>query len=182
MKRFALITVLCLLTSSSIAGPDFDATKALAEKGDAYAQYSLAIMYGTGDGVPQDYAQAAKWSRKAADQGDASAQNSLGMLYSNGLGVPQDYAEAVKWYRKAASQGKARAQFNLGNMYGGGKGVSKNIAEAYVWVSLAAESGDKDAIKIHAILTNSLTPQELSAAQNRANLLSEEIQTRKKSE
>jgi len=34
-------------------------------------------MYGIGDGVPRDYAEATKWIRKAADQGDADAKEWL---------------------------------------------------------------------------------------------------------
>jgi TPR repeat protein len=61
------------------------------------AQYNLGLMYGKGWGVPQDYAEAAKWYRRAAEQGYAKAQYNLGVMYYNGEGVPQDYAEAVKW-------------------------------------------------------------------------------------
>ena len=50
----------------------------LADQGDATAQYDLGLMYAKGQGVPQDYAEAVKWFRKAADQGDASAQYNLG--------------------------------------------------------------------------------------------------------
>lgn len=34
--------------------------------GDAEAQYNLALKYANGDGVPQDYAEAAKWYRRRA--------------------------------------------------------------------------------------------------------------------
>jgi len=37
----------------------------------ATAQYILGTMYYDGLGAPQDYAEAAKWIRKAAGQGDA---------------------------------------------------------------------------------------------------------------
>ena len=67
--------------------------------------------------MPQDYAAAVSWYRKAADQGDANAQYNLGIMYDNGQGVPQDYAAAAAWYRKAADQGDARGQSNLGLMY-----------------------------------------------------------------
>ena len=70
-------------------------------------------MYDDGRAVPQDYAEAVKWYRKAAGQGDAGAQNNLGVMYKNGRGVPQDYVEALQWYRKAAEQGNAEAQGNL---------------------------------------------------------------------
>ena len=63
--------------------------------------------------VPQDYAQAAAWFRRAADQGHANAQYNLGLMYGAGEGVPQDYAQAVTWYRQAAEQGRANAQYNL---------------------------------------------------------------------
>jgi TPR repeat protein len=63
--------------------------------------------------VPQDYAEAAQWYRKAADQGNAEAQGNLGSLYEDGRGVPKDYAEATKWYHKAADQGNQHAQIAL---------------------------------------------------------------------
>ena len=46
-------------------------------------------MYDDGRGVPQDYAQALVWLRKAADQGNAAAQTNLGAMYGLGLGVPR---------------------------------------------------------------------------------------------
>jgi TPR repeat protein len=38
-------------------------------------------MYREGEGVPQNYAEALKWFRKAADQGNANAQFKLGIMY-----------------------------------------------------------------------------------------------------
>ena len=73
-------------------------------------------MYELGRGVPQNYAEAARWYRLAADQGSATAQHDLGVMYHFGQGVPQNYAEAVRWYRLAADQGYADAQHGLGLM------------------------------------------------------------------
>jgi len=98
-------------------------------------------MYNNGQGVTQDYVQAAKWYRKAAEQGLADAQHNLGHMYSNGYGVTQVYAEALKWYRKAAEQRSAAAQYNLGVMYGNGEGVPQDYAEAMRWFRKAAEQG-----------------------------------------
>ena len=78
-----------------------------ADQGEVQAQYCLGMMYYRGEGVPQDYVQAAKWYRLAADQGYAHAQANLGLKYSNGRGVPQDYVQAHKWYNLAAAQGDA---------------------------------------------------------------------------
>src|ERR1035437_9387422 len=66
--------------------------KQQAVHGKAAAQCSLGVMYEDGKGMPQDYAQAALWYRKAAEQGDARAQVELGILYRAGYGVPQDDA------------------------------------------------------------------------------------------
>ncbi len=66
------------------------------------AQNSLGFMYDNGQGVPQDYAEAAKWYRKAAKQGEAIAQTKLGFMYGKGRGVPQDYVQAHMWYNLAA--------------------------------------------------------------------------------
>ncbi len=78
--------------------------KPLAERGDARAQATLGVMYHLGRGVPQNHAEAAKWSRKAAEQGYAGAQFNLGNMYLFGEGVPQDYVQAYTWYTLAASR------------------------------------------------------------------------------
>jgi len=69
-------------------------------------------MYGNGQGVPQDDAQAVAWFQKAAAQGDADAQNNLGVMYGNGRGVPQNYEEAYVWFSLAAAQGHENAAKN----------------------------------------------------------------------
>jgi TPR repeat protein len=37
-------------------------------------------MYRKGEGVPQDYAEAVRWYRKAAERGRASAQGAFGFM------------------------------------------------------------------------------------------------------
>lgn len=119
--------------------------KAVAESGDAQAQFLLGKCYHNGFGVKKDMIEAVKWYRKAAEQGDASAQYNPGWCYANGEGVVQDYAEAVKWFRKAADQGLASAQYNLGWCYVNGRGVSQNYPEAAKWWRKAAEQGNANA-------------------------------------
>jgi hypothetical protein len=86
---------------------------AKANAGDAVAQYKVGYDYYLGQGVVQDYAQAAIWWRKSAEQGYASAQNNLGVLYTTGQGVPQSYAEAYFWQNLAAAlmNGPLQARF-----------------------------------------------------------------------
>lgn len=129
--------------------------KIFAEEGDESAQYHLGIIYRDGQGVPQDYAESAKWFRKAATQKTTSSdrangtrffyivasQAALGSMCYYGLGVPQDYAEALKWYRKAAEMGEPDALSSIGSMYKNGLGVPKDYAEALKWYRKAAYSG-----------------------------------------
>jgi TPR repeat protein len=89
---------------------DARACRVGAEQGDANAQYELARLYYQGEGVPQNYAEAFDWYRKAADRGNAKAQYRVGFMYDWGKGVQQDYTQAVSWSHKAADQGYANAQ------------------------------------------------------------------------
>ena len=99
-------------------------------------------MYYYGEGVPQNYAEAATRYRQAADQGNAFAQVSLGLMYYYGEGVPQDYAKAAAWSRRAADQGNAFAQGFLGLMYYYGEGVLQDYAEAATWFRRGADQGN----------------------------------------
>ena len=104
MFRYLLICLMLFTGSAHAAEDDFDAVKKAAEQGNAVAQTKLGLMFTMGEGVPEDYTEAASWFRKAAEQGHAFAQYNLGVMYANGDGVPEDDAEAVRWFRKAAEQ------------------------------------------------------------------------------
>jgi TPR repeat protein len=112
------------------------ASKALYRKGEAFF---------AGDGVEQDYAQAAFWFRKCAEQGNAYAQERLGLMYWMGWGVEADDVESAAWYRKAAEQGIARAQYQLGLFYLNGTGVPEDVAKAAALTLKAAEQGYRSA-------------------------------------
>jgi predicted aspartyl protease/RNA polymerase subunit RPABC4/transcription elongation factor Spt4 len=118
-----------------------------AENGDSLVQFTLGYMYGNGQGVPKDPAQAGAWYSRAAEQGNSYSQNNLGVMYRDGEGVPKDEAQAVVWFRKAADRGLPDAQFNLGVMYHNGQGVPQDLAQAEAWYRKAAKQGDADAKK-----------------------------------
>jgi TPR repeat protein len=61
-------------------------------------------MYNEGRGVPQDYAEAAKWYKLAAEQGDALAQYNLGLSYARGEGVTPDPVTAHMWLNLASAR------------------------------------------------------------------------------
>ena len=139
-----------------------------AEQGLVLAQYALGDIYRVGEGddfdyggdedsgevsdihlgVPQDYAEAMRWYRKAAEQGFALAQSAVGSMYARGEGVPQDGSEAMRWYRKAAEQGSGSAQYALAKMHRRRAGyapvqvAAKDYTEAMKWYRHAAEQGD----------------------------------------
>jgi len=69
----------------------------------------LGNMYSDGKGVPQNYAKAVEWYRKAAKQGYVRSQNLLGFMYELGKGVPQNYIVAYKWVNIAATSGDKTA-------------------------------------------------------------------------
>jgi TPR repeat protein len=62
------------------------------------------LMYRTGEGVPQDYAEVVWWLRVAAEQGEAQAQYNLGVMYESGSGVRGDYTEAHMWFNLSGSR------------------------------------------------------------------------------
>jgi hypothetical protein len=117
----------------------------LAEQGHAEPQFALGLMYAKGQGVPQDFKEAAAWHRKAAEQGHAAAQYTLGFAHYVGQGVQKDYKEAATWYQKVANQGIAEAQSNLGAMYKKGEGIRQDYQEALKWFRRAAERGNRNA-------------------------------------
>ena len=167
------IIIFVLLMLSTIVSAQkmfsFDDIKALAEQGEAYAQYNLGVIHDSGNGVPENDAEAVKWYRLAAEQGFAYAQSNLGVMYANGDGVPENDAEAVKWYRLAAEQGFAAAQSNLALMYARGESVPENYLTAYVWMSVSAAQGNQVSKDNIEIFKKSLTNEQLAQGQTLAS-------------
>jgi TPR repeat protein len=80
-----------------------------AEQGVGPAQFDVGLKYERGEGVPQDYREAAQWYSLAAEQGYVNAQLNLGALYFEGKGVPQDYVQAHIWFNLASANGSTKA-------------------------------------------------------------------------
>lgn len=125
---------------------------ALAEQGDAKAQYYLARIYaldwsstgfnGKGASQPSDRKKSVHWYTKAAEQGEMLAQLELGKLYASNLGGGADpNGDSAKWYRMAAEQGDAEAQYTMGSYCEQGRGVAKDVTQASQWYRSAAEQG-----------------------------------------
>jgi TPR repeat protein len=117
------------------------ATRDRALKGDSDAEQKLGGMYYYGRGVPQDYAQALQWYRKAADQGDPKAQYGIGYMYDTGRGVAQDSSVAFRWFEQAVAKGDKQAECALAAMYFSGRGVSQDRAKAALLYRRSADQG-----------------------------------------
>jgi uncharacterized protein len=150
----------------------------MVEQGEPQAQMMLGDMYVSGQGVPKNEVEGAKWIRRAAEQGYANAQLALGALYGMGRGVPQDLTQSVLWYRRAAQQGRVpEAQLKLGLMLYEGSGVPKDYVSAYMWFNVAAANsgGDNfdrkaiaDAARLRDLISGLMTPFEIAEGQKLA--------------
>jgi hypothetical protein len=100
------------------------------------AQYKLCQLYIAGKGVPQDYALAKSWCRKA---GTADAYMVMASMAEKGLGQARDPREAMELYRSAALQGPLQAYMETARM----KieiGSHDEVKNAYFWYAIAAWS------------------------------------------
>jgi TPR repeat protein len=108
-----------------------------AKRGSVDAQVHLGEIYGSNNGVPQDYAQSLIYFRMAAEQGNPEAICRIGTMLRFGWGVQKDEAAAAAWYKRAADKNDQGAQQYLGDMYAAGEGVRRDDEEALFWKLLA---------------------------------------------
>jgi len=94
----------------------FKLDQLMADRGDAMAQFSVAIAYEDGVGTNKDLKQAFDWYSKAAKQGHDGAQYKVGSFYEKGQVVKKDMKVAMDWYKKAAANGSRPAQKRLDDM------------------------------------------------------------------
>jgi uncharacterized protein len=141
-----------------------------AAAGAPLAQYNLARMYFSGEGVARDSAQGLRWLRQAATAGVGLAQYQLGAAHEWGIGVTQDYREAARFYRMAADRGVPVAQYRLGLLYIDGLGVARDLVAAHMWLNLATArlppGGPRNVVaKLRQSLAANMTATQVAAAQ-----------------
>ncbi len=121
-------------------------------KNDAENLYLTGLKYHQGEGVKQDFVEAAKYYEKSANLGFDVAQCALAIMYlTDDYGFNVDYEKALKYFKLTANQGYAVALYNIGNMYYTGTGLSQNYSEALGYF--------KEAIKKDK--SSELNPEEL---------------------
>jgi TPR repeat protein len=128
--------------SAAVTAPanTVEADQAAADKGDAVAQYRLAMAYQQGQGVPFSVDKAAGLLENSAYQGYAPAEVALGSAYYTGMGETRDLARAASWMRKAADQNDPKAQAAVAYLYSTGVGIAREdaLAQAIVWAEKSA--------------------------------------------
>jgi TPR repeat protein len=127
-----------------------DAVKRSAEDGEHLgvtpdALQQVAAMYEKGADLPQSYADAAKWYRKAADLDDPEARVKLATMLIDGLGVQQDYGLALTLCKAAAKQNYAAGAYCVGYIYRNGLGTPADPKEAAKWYEVVSKGGNQKA-------------------------------------
>lgn len=107
--RISLLCATLLLGGGSAQAGDAARLAALAEEGNVYAQFAMAVRYDDGLGFPQDLSLALAWYTRAAEGGLVDAQFMLGRIHGQGRGVRQNPALAFYWFNIAAASGHPRA-------------------------------------------------------------------------
>ena len=73
----------------------------LAEKGHPVAQFNMALLYHSGDGVGRDEGKAVSLYHQSAEQGYDRAQEYLAIGYREGwFGLPRDQKKAGYWQER----------------------------------------------------------------------------------
>jgi uncharacterized protein len=138
-----------------------EALKYAAAGGELLAQWKLAKIYASGDGVARDDLKAYDYFSQIVtsyDEDDpnrrdravvSSALVSLGVYNLNGIAnseVRPNPQRALQMFQFAATTfGDADAQYNLARMHLDGDGVDKDGREAIRWLFLAADKGHLEA-------------------------------------
>ena len=108
---------------------------AIAEAGNAEAQFQLAKRYG----YDSNHSKEVEWYRKATSQGHPAATVELAQMYGVGKGVDKDEKEFLRLLFKGAELGDASAQFFIGRSFRDGERMKKDSVQAAKWFRRAAE-------------------------------------------
>lgn len=116
--------------------------KELAESGDVFSMWRLALVYEYLNQIDQELI----WLEKASELGHRESQTRLGATYLTGLVVPRDVEKAISLLDRASEQGDLTAQLILGGLYANGDGVvDVDYDKARFYFAKAADQGSLEA-------------------------------------
>lgn len=124
------------------------AIEAMANAGNATAQFHMGKMLGNGIGTAINIERAVAWYRLAILQGETRSHINLSNLLLEGDSQASDRDEAMRLYAKAAELGEPMGTFILGRLAAVGKGEENqrpNPVRALELFHTAWDKGDKTA-------------------------------------
>jgi TPR repeat protein len=152
----------------------------------------VGLMYENGEGVRQDYREAAinyyaglQFGFFPTTHGDVArctAIENLLNLYASGRGLPGDQtavAQQLDEIKQNHPITTARAQYLFGKIYGDGRYVPKDLAEAAAWFHLAADEDFADARQTLVQIESGLSASESASEKRRIEALQSRIQDAK---
>ncbi len=98
------------------ASKKFFYAKEAAAKGNARAQFDLAMMYLNGNGVAQNERLAFHYFHKAARNNLVEAKFQMGLSFSKGRGVRKQAQLARYWFKLAVKAGHPKAMAHLASI------------------------------------------------------------------
>jgi TPR repeat protein len=94
----------------------FKFAKEAAAKGNARAQFDLAMMYINGEGVNKNELLAFNYFHKAARNNSVEAKFQMGLNFAQGRGVKKQAQLAKYWFKLAAKAGHSTAMAHLASL------------------------------------------------------------------
>jgi uncharacterized protein len=110
-------------------------------------QYSLAVMFDKGDGIPVDEVRAFHHYSEAAKRGVSPALQNLANAYATGRGVEQSDRAALLFYEAGSEVSDPHACFTLGVWhYNGRGGLTPDPKKSFTLQLKAAQLGHPPAM------------------------------------
>ncbi len=145
----SLLLAPALVLGADEPSQEFLNNLALAEQGDAQAQFNLGeISWNTylESGLSEDLQDYTSWASLAAEQGHPEALYGLGVRYINSsAGHPLDLSEGLRLLHLAGGLESWEAQRYLSELYFRGPFFPQNYNEAISWLRVGAGQGTSDA-------------------------------------
>jgi TPR repeat protein len=132
----------------AVRGKDSKKELELLQKGAALGgknhALDLARIYLTGEGVPQNYAEAVKLLQPLAEKGDGWACWYYSKCLENGYGTNKDGSLAITYLENAAEKEIPEAMLRFSHMLFEGKSVKKDAIRAYITAVKMSRIGYRD--------------------------------------
>jgi uncharacterized protein len=141
----SLLLLPALVLGADEPSQEFLDNLALAEQGDAQAQFNLAEMSWNAyfeNRLPQDLEDYTRWASLAAEQGHPDALYGLGVRYINSTADhPVDLTEGLRLLHLAGELESWEAQRYLAELYFRGPFFQKDYNQGIRWLRMGASQG-----------------------------------------